>query len=167
MKKIIMLLMLLLPMSMSMVGQEIKIAVVKTTEVLDAMPELNAMENELAALQKQYENMYTALTEEYQRKMTDYMAQEDSLMENIKTMRIQEIDGLRDRIDNFQQVANQDINKKQEELLIPIYDKVKNAVNQVGEENGYTCIVSPEVLLYYGKSVIDVTDKVKAKLGLK
>jgi len=41
------------------------------------------------------------------------------------------------------------------------------AIDSVGEENGYTCIMNPQVLLYKGKGVIDATDKVKAKLGLK
>ena len=167
MKKFIVLLMLLLPMSMSMVGQEIKIATVNTNEVMSAMPEIDVLENELIALQKQYQNMYKALSEEYERKMTDYLAQQDSLAENIKTMRLQDMEGIRTRVDNLQQAAIQDEQEKKEKHLTPVYEKVKNAINQVGKENGYTCIIAPEALLFQGESIIDATDKVKAKLGLK
>ena len=167
MKKIIVLLMLLLPMiSMSVVGQEIKIAIVKTGDVINEMPEVTALENDLVALGKQYETLLKSQTDEYERKYTDFLAKQDSLAENIKTMLIQEIDDLRTRIENIQQSAYQERQKKQEEGFAPIREKLIEAISQVGKENGYTYIVNPEALLYVGESVIDATDKVKAKLGL-
>ena len=166
MKKIIVLLMLLLPMSMSVVGQEVKIAIVKANDVMVEMPEFTALENDLMALNKQYETLMKQQVDDYQRKMADFIEKQDSLAENIKTIRIQELEDARTRIENIELSGNQEKQKRQEEGFAPIREKLINAINQVGKENGYTCIISPDALLYIGESVVDATDKVRAKLGL-
>ena len=44
------------------------------------------------------------------------------------------------RVQNFMQVARQDMDKKQQELLAPIQDKVRTAIKAVGDEKGYAYI---------------------------
>ena len=46
------------------------------------------------------------------KKYTDYIAQQDSMTENIKLRRTQELEDIRQRVENFTQVAQQDMNKK-------------------------------------------------------
>jgi len=165
MKKFIVMIMLLLPLGL--VAQEIKIAYVNAGEVINAMPEVSAMETELAALKAQYQNYLKNLYDDYTQKNTDLIAQQDSLTENILKMRVQEIQDLRDRIENYQQMAEQEQQDKYEKLYTPIIEKFQKAVEQVGDENGYTYILNPQALLYTSKSAINATDKVKAKLGLQ
>ena len=165
MKKFIIMVMTLLPMGM--VAQEQKIALVRHQEVFAIMPEVTPAENELAALQQQYDNHMKSMEEEYNRKYQDLMTQQDSLPENIYKIRVQEIQELIQRIENFQQTARQELTRKESELLAPIYEKLQKAIEQVGEENGYAMILNPQVTLYIGKAAIDATDKVKAKLGIQ
>jgi len=167
MKKFILSLMLLLPLSM--VAQEAKIAVVKFYDVLTVMPEASDMENQLMALQERYRAEMQSLENEHNRKQSDLVNQQDSLTENIKTMRIQEIQDLQTRYENLYQMAQQDTEKKRDELFAPIQEKIQKAIDQVGDENNYTVIfmANPNVILYMGKTAVDVTDQVKAKLGLK
>ena len=167
MKRIILSLMVLLPLGM--VAQEIKIAIVNTSEVISVMPEVTAMENELMALHQKYQAELQSLENEYNRKNSDFVAQQDSLNENIQKLRIQEIQDIQTRLENLYQMAQQDIEKKRTDLSAPIQEKVMKAISEVGDENGYTCVFDPhpQIVLYTGKSVINATDKVKAKLGLK
>ena len=83
--------------------------------------------------------------------------------------RTQELEDIRQRVENFTQVAQQDMNKKQQELLAPIQDKLRNAIKAVGDEKGYAYIIdnNPGIVLYTGNAAIDATPLVKAKLGLK
>jgi len=164
MKKIIVSLMLLLPLCMA--AQEIKIAYVNTNDIFMVMPEVTNMTSQLDALDKQTEDFLVSMQKEYQTKYTEYMQKQDSLPDNIKAMHIQEIEALRARIENYYESAQQDRQRKYEELLMPIQDKLQKAIDQVGEENGYTYIINPQALLYKGRSAVDATDKVKAKLGL-
>ena len=165
MKKIIVSMLLLLPLGL--VAQEIKIATVDQSEIYNLMPELSAMENDIATMSKQYDDMLKSMHDEYTRKFSDLTAQGDTLTENIRIIRVQEIEDLRARIENLATSAQEEVKKKQESLFIPIQDKLIKAINSVGEENGYTYILDPRVLLFKGSSAIDATDKVKAKMGLK
>ena len=164
MKKLIVLLLMILPLGA--IAQEVKIAFVKTQEVFMAMPELSCMEKQMADLNEKYRVELKQMQDEYQKKYSDFVAQQDSLTENIKLRRMQEIQDIQERMDNFVQVAQQDVQKKQQELLQPIQQKLHEAIQKVGEEKGYTYIIDPAALLYTGTNAVDATPFVRTKLGL-
>lgn len=164
MKKLIVLLFMILPLGA--IAQEVKIAFVNTQEVFMAMPEVSDMEKQMAALNEKYKQELQQMQNEYQKKYSDFIAQQDSLTENIKLRRMQDIQDIQGRIDNFMQVAQQDVQKKQQELLQPVQEKLQKAIKAVGDEKGYTYIIDPAALLYTGTNAIDATSFVRAKLGL-
>ena len=164
MKKLIVLLLMILPLGA--IAQEVKIAFVKTQEVFMAMPEVSGMENQMADLNEKYRVELKQMQDEYQKKYSDFVAQQDSLTENIKLRRMQEIQDIQERMDNFVQGAQQDVQKKQQELLQPIQQKLHEAIQKVGEEKGYTYIIDPAALLYTGTNAVDATPFVRTKLGL-
>ena len=164
MKKLIVLLLMILPLGA--IAQEVKIAFVKTQEVFMAMPEVSGMEKQMADLNEKYRDELKQMQDEYQKKYSDFVAQQDSLTENIKLRRMQEIQDIQERMDNFVQVAQQDVQKKQQELLQPIQQKLHEAIQKVGEEKGYTYIIDPAALLYTGTNAVDATPFVRTKLGL-
>lgn len=143
-----------------------KIAYVKTQEIIMAMPELDEMEKKLTSLNEEYTSELKRMEEEYTKKYETYIAQQDSLTENIKLRRMQELQDIQDRIQNVYQMAQQDMPKKQEELFAPIQQKMMDAINAVGKEKGYTYILNPGALLYTSDRAEDATPLVKAKLGL-
>jgi Outer membrane protein len=164
MKKLIILLFLILPLGVF--AQEVKIAYVNTQEVFMAMPEVSAMETQMADLNEKYKVELKQMQDEYTNKYSAYIAQQDSLTENIKLRRMSEIEDIRERMDNFVQVAQQDVQKKQQELMMPIQQKMQDAIKAVGNEKGYTYIIDPAAILHVGNGSIDATSFVKAKLGL-
>ena len=106
------------------------------------------------------------MEDEYKKKYSDFVAQQDSLTENIKMRRMQELQDMEQRTQNFIQISQQDFQKKQGELFTPIQDKLKNAIKAVGDEKGYTYILDPQIVLYQGNTAVDATQFVKAKLGI-
>ena len=148
-------------------AQEVKIAFVNTQEVFMALPEVADMQKKLEDLNAKYKKELETMQGEYQKKYSDFIAQQDSLTENIKVRRMQEVQDMQQRMDNFVQVAQQDVAKQQQDLLTPIQQKIQDAIKAVGAEKGYTYIIDPQVLLYQGSNAIDATQFVKAKLGLK
>ena len=161
MKKLIIFLLMILPLGVF--AQEAKVAIVNSQEIMMAMPETMKQMND------KYAGEMKTMEDEFQKKYTDYIAQQDSMTENIKLRRTQELEDIRQRVENFTQVAQQDMNKKQQELLAPIQDKLRNAIKAVGDEKGYAYIIdnNPGIVLYTGNAAIDATPLVKAKLGLK
>ena len=164
MKKLIIFLLMMLPLGVF--AQESKIAIVNTQEVIQAMPEFATMQKQMADMEAKYKNEMQVMQDEYNKKYSDFVAQQDSLTENIKLRRMQEIQDIQERMDNFVQVAQQDVQKKQQELLQPIQQKLHEAIQKVGEEKGYTYIIDPAALLYTGTTAVDATPFVRTKLGL-
>ena len=164
MKKLIIFLLMMLPLGVF--AQESKIAIVKTQEVIQAMPEFATMQKQMADMEAKYKNEMQVMQDEYNKKYSDFVAQQDSLTENIKMRRMQELQDMEQRTQNFIQISQQDFQKKQGELFTPIQDKLKNAIKAVGDEKGYTYILDPQIVLYQGNTAVDATQFVKAKLGI-
>lgn len=163
MKKLIIFLLMMFP---GVFAQESKIAIVNTQEVIQAMPEFATMQKQMADMEAKYKNEMQVMQDEYNKKYSDFVAQQDSLTENIKMRRMQELQDMEQRTQNFIQISQQDFQKKQGELFTPIQDKLKNAIKAVGDEKGYTYILDPQIVLYQGNTAVDATQFVKAKLGI-
>ncbi len=69
------------------------------------------------------------------------------------------------QIQNWQQIVNQAIEAKQNEMLAPLYRKVYDAIKQVAKEKGYTHVVNKEALLV-APDADDMLTAVAAKLKL-
>lgn len=164
MKKLIIFLLMMLPLGVF--AQESKIAIVNTQEVIQAMPEFATMQKQMADMEAKYKNEMQVMQDEYNKKYSDFVAQQDSLTENIKMRRMQELQDMEQRTQIFIQISQQDFQKKQGELFTPIQDKLKNAIKAVGDEKGYTYILDPQIVLYQGNTAVDATQFVKAKLGI-
>ena len=167
MKKLIIFLLMILPLGVF--AQEAKVAIVNSQEIMMAMPEITAMQETMKQMNDKYAGEMKTMEDEFQKKYTDYIAQQDSMTENIKLRRTQELEDIRQRVENFTQVAQQDMNKKQQELLAPIQDKLRNAIKAVGAAEGviYIFDLARTPIPYVGAQSIDLTAKVKAQLGIK
>ena len=162
-KKLFILVFWALPLSLA--AQNLKFGTVNTVDVFNLMPEKATAEKQLEDLSKQYESEFMKMQEEFTTKYKDFVNSQDSMPENIKQRRMQEI---QQRIQNFREVATGDLEEQQAKLLAPLQEKIANAVKAVGQENGFTFIFDMSIpsVLYAGGQAVDATPLVKAKLGL-
>lgn len=164
MKKLIIFLLMMLPLGVF--AQESKIAIVNTQEVIQAMPEFATMQKQMADMEAKYKNEMQVMQDEYNKKYSDFVAQQDSLTENIKMRRMQELQDMEQRTQNFIQISQQDFQKKQGELFTPIQDKLKNAIKAVGDEKGYTIFWIRRLFFIRVILLLTQLSSVKAKLGI-
>ena len=165
MKRLIVLICMLLPLGVF--SQETKIAVVNFNEVFSMMPENDAVETQLAALSAQYSNDLQSMQADLNAKSEEYTKIQDTLPDNLKQRRQEEMQGLYERIQTLYTAAQQDIDQKRTELMAPIEEKLTKTIQEVGTEQGYTLIMNAQIMLYVSPSAIDATQLVKTKLGLK
>ena len=163
-KKLLLAVMVAAPMCLF---AEVKIGTVDTQEVFTLMPELKTAQASLEEVNKKYQTEYKALQEEFNKKLQEYQALAKDTPETIKQRREQELNELGQKIQTFEQVANQDIQQQQQKLMAPIYEKINTAIKAVGDENGYTYILEDSQVIYKNPTANDVTHLVKAKLNLK
>lgn len=163
MKKILVIMALVLPMMAS--AQ--KYGHVNTTELFQLMPEVNQVKAQMDTIQSQYENQLTMMQEELQKKYQDYQQNEATMPDAIKQMRQQELQEMQSRIQTFYQTAEQDIQKKQQELLAPVHEKLTKAIKAVGERDGYTYIFDSAAMVYIADNAVDASPAVRKELGIK
>ncbi len=141
---------------------------VNSQEILMAMPERVTIENTLDTLQTQWENEMVKMREEYLAKIKEFQDKQATMPESIKQARQSEIVDLEQRISTFNQTASADLQQKQQELLTPVIDKIRKAIEEVGAENGFTYIfdMAAQSIIYQSPKANDVTPLVKKKLGI-
>jgi len=136
-------------------------------ELLLLMPERKAAENSIADFAKTLEAQLTAMSAEYQQGLQEYQENEANYNDLVKKDKEAEILGLQQRIQTFQQDAQQSLAAKEQELLEPILSKARKAIEEVAKEGKYTYIFDKTggTILYANESE-DVLPLVKKKLGL-
>ena len=152
--------------AVSLSGAQSKIAHINTQELIEAMPEMQSAEAEIQKLGKTYEAEIQASLTELQNKAKQYQAEAEGQTQEENEKRAVEIDGMRQSIAQYQQQAQQDIEKKKFELLKPITDKAKAAIQKVARAQGFEYVLDSTqgggVILADGK---DLMADVKKELG--
>ena len=160
MKKLVLMLMLLAPMTM--MAQ--KFGKVNTQTIMRALPDVAKANGELEALQKQKDNELKAMQEEFQRKADEYQKGASTMNATAKQQKETELQGLQQKIQQAYQDGQQELQKKSNELMQPIVAKVRAAIDAVGKAGNYTYIFEEGAAIYTGSNVVDVTKEVQSKI---
>ena len=144
-----------------------QVAHIDSEQLLMAMPETKAMEDELKKVQQTYADEYNAQATALQAKLKKYDAEAPTQTDAKNEERRVEVEGLKTKIQKYAQTADQEIQKKRFDLLKPIVEKAQKAVSDVASEKGikYVLDSSPGkgLIVFEGE---DLMPAVKAKLGI-
>ena len=165
-KKIALLLMLVLPMSVF--AQ--KFGHIKTQEILTVMPEYTKAQTDIQTMQQQYEDEMKRLQDEINKKFAAYQQEQANLPKNIQERRQKELQELNERGMQMGQDAQQQLQQSWMQMLEPIAKKIDDAIKAVGQEGGYIYIFdlnATQIPFINETQSTDVTSAVKAKLGLQ
>lgn len=165
-KKIVLMLMLIAPMSVF--AQ--KFGHIKTQEILTVMPEYTKAQTDIATMEQQYRDEIKRAEEELSKKYAAYQQEQANLPKNIAERRQKELDDLMQKGMQFQQDAQQQLQQSWMEMIQPIAKKIDDAIKAVGQEGGYVYIFdlnSTNIPFVNETLSTDVTAAVKAKLGIK
>ena len=162
-KRLLLAIMIALPMSVF--AQ--KFGVINTQALMETMPEMKTVQEQMEASAKKYQAEFDKLKEEFDKKFTEFQALEESTPQTIKDRRMQEMQELDAKIQQFRETALQDQQRQQQQLMAPIQEKVMKAIQSVGDEGGFTFIFENMMPVFTGKDVTDSTARVKPRLGVK
>tara|TARA_Y100000385_G_scaffold20986_1_gene20651 strand:+ start:1248 stop:1754 length:507 start_codon:yes stop_codon:yes gene_type:complete len=143
-----------------------KVAHINTQELVESMPEMMSAKSELEKLAKTYETDIQAMATELQNKIKQYDAESSTKTDEENGKRLQEVQSMEQSIRQYQGQAQQDLQKKEIELLKPITEKAKDAILKVGNDQGFNYVLDSSqgqgVIMANGK---DLLADVKAELG--
>ena len=160
MKKLIVMLMMMAPVAV----YAQKFGKVNTQTIMQSLPELSKVNGELEATAKQYENELKSMQEELQRQSEAYEKAKSTMNATTQQQKEQELQGLYQKIQQTYQDNQQALQKAQQEKMQPVLNKVRNAIQNVGNTGGYTYIFEEGAAVYTGTNVEDVTSKVQSEL---
>ena len=165
MKKILILIMLLAPMSM--LAQ--KFGYVNSGELIQLMPEFAKAQQTIQDLEKTYAAEFNGMRTELEKKGTEFeKLQQDSVPESILKRRYEELLQMEQRLQQFGQEVQQKLAVAEQEEMLAIQTKLRDALDAVGRDGGYVCIYDlAGGMPYVSKTLCeDVTMKVRTKLGI-
>lgn len=162
-RKIIYLIAILIAVNMSAQG---RFGVVDFDAVLDSLPEYSLVKLQIQETSNRYQEEFKKMSDDIDRKFEDYQTLNSNGVtpESIRQRRIQEIQNLQKRAQQFLETAEIDLQRQENQLIDPIKVRVKDAIRQVGEEGGYSFIFPINSPLFQGADVEDVTSAVLMKL---
>lgn len=150
-------------------AQELKFGHIDLQALIQVMPERTAAEQQYSKQAKELEDQLKTMQDDLEAKFATYTQKRDSLSDIVRSAKEAEIQDIQQRIQNFQLLAQQQLQQKQNEMLKPIFDKAENAIGEVAREKGliYVFDTSSRVVLYQSNLSLDLLPLVKTKLGIK
>ena len=157
-------LMIALPMTVTFAQS--KIAHIDTQKLISEMPEVIAAQKQIQALEKTYANDIENSIKEYTAKAQAYEAEARNQTDIVNQARQNEMQSMRQNIQTYRETATQDLQKKQAEMMRPLYDKAIAAIEKVAAAQGFEYVLDASagggVLVSKGK---DLEAEVKVELG--
>ena len=148
------------------VNAQSKIAHIDSQSLISEMPEVKEAQAQLEKLQKTYATEIDASMKEYQTKLQTYSADAQNQTDVTNQARQKELAGMEQNIQQYQQTASQDVQKKQADLLKPLIEKARAAIQKIARAQGYEYVIDAT----QGGSLIlsdgtDLIEDVKKELG--
>lgn len=152
----------------SAVQAQSKVAHIHTQNLVDAMPEYKSAQSEIQKLEASYGAEVNSMSEELQKTMERYNREAETQTDEENQRRFAEVQETQSKIQQYQQGAYQKLQEKNQELLKPILEKARTAIQKVAREKGYDFVLDSTpgaggIIMADG---YDLMGDVKSSLGI-
>lgn len=149
--------------------QPLKFGHVDTQALMEQLPDVDALQKTMEAEYKSLESKLTVMQEDLQKMQDSYVKSAETMTPEAREKKENEIIEASKKVQNFYTLSQQQLRTKEQELYMPIMQKVQKAIDEVGEEGVFIYIFESSVgfTLYLSEKSVDVAPLVKQKLGVK
>ena len=139
---------------------------VNAQDLLMSMPERTAAQATIEAQAGEYEAEMMRMQQDLQLKFGEYQEKGETWPAASRQQKERELQALDQGLQEFGATVQNELATLEQTLLMPMIERVQDAINAVGEESGFTYIfdASTGATVYNGGE--DVSALVKAKLGM-
>ncbi|WP_378185673.1 OmpH family outer membrane protein [Aquimarina sp. W85] len=151
----------------SFMNAQSKVAHIASQELVEAMPAFKAAKSEIEKLNKTYDAEIRNMVLELQNTIKKYSQEAETKTDEENMKRQQEIQTTEKSINDYRTNALQDLQKKEIELMKPIYEKARTSIQKVARAQGFQYVLDSTtgtgVIMADGKNLmVDV----KKDLGI-
>lgn len=146
-----------------------KLGHINSQEVVALMSERDEAYTKLQAFGKELQETLNSMQNDYQTKVKEYNEKSATWNESIKKTKEDEINSIIQRIQQFQQQAEQDFTARQNTLMEPVMKKAFEAIEKVAKAQGlaYVIDLASGALVYIDDAnTVNLLPLVKAELGI-
>jgi outer membrane protein len=149
-------------------AQTFKFRHINSSRLLSAMPEREAAQKQLQREAQSLGEELEKLQVEYNNKLQNYVGAQDTLSDTVRQLRERELRELQTRIQEFSAGAQEDLQKREMELIQPIFEKIEKVISEVAVERGYIYVFDLDAnsVLYFSNESEDVLPFVREKMGI-
>ena len=148
-------------------AQNIKLAYINMSELIVSMPEYDSAMVKIQQVIKDLEEALESMNVERNIKIEDYTKNQANWTELVRQSKGDEIQSINQRIQVFQEQAQESIQQEQGKLLQPIQEKASKAIDTVAKEQNITMVFDSQVLHFKAVGTLDLLPAVKQHLGIK
>ncbi|MBS1510903.1 MAG: OmpH family outer membrane protein [Bacteroidetes bacterium] len=155
-------------MAVSFLGAtaQTKIGYINTQDLISVMPEALKADSQLQEYQVSLQKNGEDLQNDFDDKAAKFVKDSATLTETMKEVKRNELTKLYQRIQEYNQGLQDQINKKGQDLFNPIRLKAMDAIKAAAKKNGYTYVLDISAVLV-GPPGDDILALVKKELGIK
>ena len=143
-----------------------KIAHIDTQKLISEMPEVIAAQKQIKAVEETYTKEIENTYKEFQTKAQSYSADAANQTDVTNQARQTELESMQQNIQKYRETAAQDLQKKQGEMMRPLYEKARAAIEKIATAQGFDYVLDASaggsVIMAKGK---DLMADVKSELG--
>lgn len=144
-----------------------KFGVINTEALIAELPQVQEVQATIDASSQRYQAEFQKLKSEFDKKYTEFQQLDNGTPQVIRERRLQEIQELDQKINQFRKTVTEDLQRQENELMEPIRNNVMAAIQNVGIDGDFIIIFENTPTVYTRSDVVDVTPLVKAKLGVE
>jgi len=148
-------------------AQTLKFGHINVQELVDLMPERDSAWVNYQKYAADLEETFVGIQNEVQLKYTEYQQKYATWTAVILETKQREINDLQQRLEQFRESAQQEMESMQGILFSPVYQKANEAVKKVGKDLGLIYVFNSAGMPYIDESQsVNLLDKVKAELKI-
>ena len=147
-------------------AQNVKLAHINMEELIVTMPEYDSAMVKMQKFVQTLETELELMNVERNKKIEEYSKNHANWTDLVRSSRGDEIQNMNQRIQMFQEQAQEDMQQEQNKLMQPIFEKANKAIETVAKEQGIIGVFSAQALHYKDASMINLLPSVKKHLGI-
>lgn len=143
---------------------------VSYTTLVKQLPEYRIVEVHLDELQAKYEAELVRSDREFNQKYTDFIEEQSQFPDNIRIKRHKELQELMEMSMAFKAEINRTMREARAEMMLPLYEKVDEAVMKVCVDSGYAYVLNTDERAYLAINPaigVDLTELLKQELQIE
>lgn len=156
-------------------AQDMKIGFVEPQAVLDRMPEVRAVQQRLQNFVERKQNELATKERELQSELEMYQQRAGVISESARETQEQRLGQMQTELQQLQRTAPREIENRQNELMSPILNQLRSAIDTVASRKGLDYVLNRTtstgdvIILYMSEQMErenDITDAVMEELGI-